>query len=300
MEEIRRYYDKQITLEEMMEHQVKELKAQKETMLLKEQLCEDIKTSHTPLIPYTVDQYQEVMVHRKEKLPYQHAGSLISCWGEKHSSRKQIMKFYLLLFPIVFLFGFLFTYTILENIKNCLTPASSYSMNVPAAIITLLILVVSIYYDYHLGSLLPSELYEFREKGIYYVNKDTQISRFEIRKAAREGTIEDHFDFASYEDIKLFKVGFHAFGRTPINGANIYSVDFRIFTTWDEMIHIDVGILGTSDEMVRLTAEILKEHAQKINDPYHILDHLSLEREAFYHYLDQIWWKKEYARVNKA
>lgn len=89
-------------------------------------------------------------------------------------------------------------------------------------------------------------MYEFREKGIYYVNKDTEISRFEIRKAAREGTIEDHFDFVSYEDIKLFKVGFHAFNRTPVNGTNTYSVDFRIFTTWDEMIHIDVGILSLS------------------------------------------------------
>lgn len=293
MEEIRRYYAGEISLEHLMEHQMKELNAQKEDMRLKEQLCEDIKDSKSPLVSYTVDQYQEVIAHKTEKLPYRDAGSLISSWGEKQISKHKIKYRYFLLIPFILLFVYSML-LILESTFFVNATIDDQTHLLISLIIAVAIVCFCLVYD---QNVLPAEYYEFREKGIYYVNKHSTISQRAVKQAVKHGHLEDCFDFVAYDDIRTFKVGFRCFAKAPANGGNAYALDFRIFTTWDECIKIDTGILGTSDEKVRITAEILKEYAKRIHDPYHILEHLDDDRMEFYHYLDRIWWSNEYKRV---
>lgn len=91
MEEIKCYYRKEISLEELMEHQMQELQAQHEDMQMKVCLCEDIKNSHSPLIPYIVEKYEEVLAHKSEKLPYEKAGSLISAWNKQEFHKRRVI-----------------------------------------------------------------------------------------------------------------------------------------------------------------------------------------------------------------
>ena len=67
IEEIKRYYANEISLQDLMDHQLIELKAQHNDMELKEKLCADIKDSNAPLIAYTVEKYEEILQHKKEK-----------------------------------------------------------------------------------------------------------------------------------------------------------------------------------------------------------------------------------------
>lgn len=298
MEDIRRYYAQEITLAELMDHQLQELALQQEECKVKEELCKDIKDSHSPLVSYTVEQYENVIAHKQEKLPYEKAGSLLVRWNQAYANKHRIKFYYLLAVPFVFFF----LYMLVTLVASLLDPDGTWSMTVIGSIlliITLLLVVIAMYYDWHFGAVLSKELYEFREQGIYYLNKDSHISFKEARKAAMQGTLEECYEFVSYQDIKVLKIGFHSFARTPGNGGNAYCIDFHILTTFDERITIHTGVLGVPDEKVRITAELLREHAQSVLDPYHILEHLDDDRDTFYTHLDQIWWKKEYARVGK-
>lgn len=296
MEEIKRYYRKEISLEELMEHQMQELQAQHEDMQLKVRLCEDIQQSRSPLVPYTVEKYAQIIEHKSEKLPYEQAGSLISAWNKQEFHKRRVLFLEACIAPIIFIFvcgGVSF----LWNLKESLTTGTYISTApVPALIISILITFLIVYSDYLLQKNFPGEFYEFRERGIYYLNQDSQKH---LLKILLKGNLEEQYEYVAYEDIKVFKVWFTMVARVPINGGNAYRVDFFIVTTNDERIRIDTGIFGTSDEKVRITAEILKEKAQRVIDPYHILEHLEDDPQTFYEYLDAFYYQREYARIEK-
>lgn len=296
MEEIKRYYQKKITLEALMEHQMVELSAQKEDMEMKERLCEDIKNSHSPLVPYTVEKYEEVISHKSEALPYEQAGTLISTWSKQHFHKRRVLFLEVCIAPVIFIFvcGCV---SFLWNLKDTLSTGSLVSeASMPAIIISLMLTLFLVCSDYFVTKNFPGEFYEFREKGIYYLNKD---SRRHLYWTILKGHIQDHYEYVAYEDISVFKIWFTMIAKVPVNGGNAYRIDFFIITNQDEVIRIDTGVFGTSDEKVRLTAEILKEKAQRVIDPYHILEHLDDDPKTFYDYLDTQYYKREYARIEK-
>lgn len=300
MEEIRRYYHKEITLDDLMNHQLKELESHQEDMKLKKSLCEDIRKGKSPLIPYTVDKYDQIIEHKSNQLPYKEAGSLLAQWGEKRSSKSRRIVISAFIFPFVFLFTNLLVGYIFSIAEMIETGQYSSQWSVSSFVIALIVSTLAVCFCFNAELSFPDELYEFCEHGISYINQDTKKFGRDIRRAKLNGKIEDCYDFIDYKDIKIFKVWYHDIGKTPINGAYVYAVDFRIFTSKDEMIRLDTGVFGTSDEKVRFTAEILKSHAQKVVDPFRILDHLDLNRDDFYKYIDGVHYKRIYKRLGKS
>ena len=296
MEEIRRYYNSEITLQQLMKHQLNELKAMHQDMNLKERLCEDIKNSKLPLVSYTVEQYDQVIQHKRETTPIESAGSLISTWNQTEHSRSRMFFLECFLFPFIWLFTS-FIVILLFNLNHIIsTKQFNIEYSWPSILIVTIISLLICYYDYGF-MVLPDELYEFRENGIYYMRKDSRKQYRKMKKLSRIGRIEDCMAFIPYEDIEILKVWFHMVAKTPINGGNAYQVDFYLISKFDEVIRINTGMLGVSDEKVKLTAEILKEHANKVVDPYHLLPALDLDREKFYNYLDRLYYKREHIRV---
>lgn len=297
MEEIRRYYTSEITLEELMNHQVKELQSQHEDMRLKEELCESIKKNKLPLISYTVEQYEKVMQHKSERVPFTEAGNLIATWNKTEYSKKRIIFMECLVFPFIYLFvgSIVFTITSFPHILETQSFELQYTW--PAILITLILCCCISYTDYMYSCYLPNELYEFCEKGIYYMKKDGRKNFWKMKQSLKTKKLEDCMNFVAYENIEIFKVWFHVVARAPLNGSNAYQVDFYICTSTDELIEINTGMLGVSDEKIKLTAEILKEHAKKVIDPFRILSHLDLDREQYYEYLDEVYRRKEHLRV---
>lgn len=297
MEEIRRYYDQEISLQELMNHQLKELKFQHEQIQLKEELCEDIKKSKIPLISYTVNQYDEIMQHKKEKTPYQEANTMLAAWNKQENSKKRILLVEILIFPLVWilvswLVFFIGSVPYILEHKEMVIQYHWLSF-----VITTLIALFISWSDYCVGVKLPNELYEFRENGIYYYDTKNKIQYLKLYKKTRKGDIESCFKFVPYEDVETFKVWFHLVAKTPVNGGNAYQLDFYIYTTQDDLIKINTGLIGVSDEKIKLTAEILKEYANKVIDPFHILDHLDLDNYKFYEYLDEVYRRREHKRV---
>lgn len=300
MEEIRRYYAHEISLQEIMDHQMKELELQHEELQLKEKLCEDIKKSNVPLISYTVKQYDDIIQHKREKTPFQEAGSLISVWNQQRMSKKRLIFIEILTFPLLWIFTswIIFFLASLPHILHVGAWEIQYEWY-SFVIATILTFIIS-WSDYCISTKLPNELYEFRENGIYYYRKESKKRYLALLHAARKNRIEDCFSFVSYQDIRTFKVWFHIVAKTPINGGNVYQIDFYIFTKNDQIIRINTGMIGVTDEKIRLTAEILREYADKIMDPFHILDHLDLDRYQFYAYLDEICLRKEQIKHHKS
>lgn len=296
MEEIKRYYAKEITLMQLMAHQKDELKAQQNDMSMKVKLCEDIEKRNTPLIEYTVDQYVQAIDTHEDNLPYDKAGSLLASWGEQQYTKKRLIMLECIVAPVLYCFTFGILYY-LFMIPDALHWLSFESVQPYIWIFALPLTFIFVYLDFLNQRKHPGELYEFCEHGIYYVNKDTRIKFHDAHKAIRSGDIQNCYDFVSYDDIKIFKVWYKSVGRAPVNGAHVYQVDFRIYTTNDEMILIDTGIVQTSDEKVIVTAQLLKQYAKKTIDPFRILEHLQDDRYAFYDYLDNIHRLREHKRV---
>lgn len=295
MEEIRRYYHKEITLEQLMDHQVNELKLIHDDMNLKEKLCEDIKNSKIPLIDFTVQQYESVMEHKKERVPFDKAESFISKWNVIQYSKKRLLCMECFIFPFLWLFlGMLIS--LLIHIPNIIETKVFNMDHTPLSILITTIISLYICHEDYLINKMPSEIYEFSEKGVYYLKKRSYRQYKKIRKSLKYNHLEDVMDFICYEEIEVFKVWFHLVAKAPITG-NAYQVDFYIHTIHDESIRLNTGMIGTTDEKIRLTAEILKEKAKKIIDPFQILSHLHLEREPFYAYLDEVYRRKEHLRV---
>ncbi|RGB51756.1 MerR family transcriptional regulator [Absiella sp. AM10-20] len=296
IEEIKRYYANEISLQDLMDHQLIELKAQHNDMELKEKLCADIKDSNAPLIAYTVEKYEEILQHKKEKTPYEEAGSLISSWNHQKHSRKKIILIECITFPIIWFFSS-WIVLFIANIPHIL---QTHTMDIQYHWFTLLLsfifaLIVS-WSDFIVVDKFPYDLYEFHEKGIYYFD-ETKRKYIQLLKAAWKNDVESCYQYVAYDDIRILKIWFHMVAKAPINGGNAYQIDLFLYTKDDELLRINTGMFGVSDEKVKLTVEILKEHADKVIDPYHIIEHLDDSREDFYKYLDDLYWKREHIRV---
>ena len=282
IEEIKRYDRKEITLEEMMQHQMMELKAKHQEMTSKEQLCEQISSQHLPLTTYCVNEYEFSLQQRKNLTPYESAGNMITKWCEEGYSKKRSLFVNIVSFIVWWPILYLIVYTCFQN--------GSLSMLI-TTFLTLFILILNSFY-----LILPYELYEFKEQGIYYIKREKE-GKNKLWKIVRGKNIIDFYDFIAYDDIQICKIYYHVAGRIPINGQNVYQLDFYVYTIYDELIHLNPGILNVSDQQVRLTAEILREKAKKTMDPFHILEHLDLNEEDFYQYINTIHHKREHLRV---
>ena len=292
MEEIKRYQQNEITLEELMDHQMKELAAQHDDMRLKEKLCEDIKESKSPLISYTVNQYEEIMQHQREKTPYENAGSLLTSWNQMKNNENRSQMIIIISIPFIFMSIGIAYITISKALA-----AAQYTIftTLEIFLVALILFTVIFYFFYNYRSIIIEEMYEFREKGIYYISKET-VKNKKIKRTWSTKKLHSYMDFLSYQDIDVLKIWFHQVARAPLTG-NIYQVDFYLLSSEGNIIHIDTGLFGVSDEKIKITAEICKEYAKKIIDPFHILEHLDDDRYVFQDYLDAMYSKKERQRV---
>ncbi|MEG0469888.1 MAG: MerR family transcriptional regulator [Longicatena sp.] len=297
MEEIRRYYEHEITLEELMEHQAKELQSLHHEMQMKEKLCEDIQKSKIPLTSYTMDHYEDIIVHKREHIPLDKAGDLISSWNKTQYSKKRLFFIACCMFPICWILVGFFVVLTLNLIDLSQNKEASETFPLVVIVVTTIIVAVIGFFYFNVSIFLPRELYEFREKGIYYVKKQDEKGYLKMVSQIRKGKIEEAMSFLPYEDIDVFKVWFHVVAKTPVNGANVYQIDFYVITRFDEVIHIHTGMVGVSQEKVRLTAEILKEHAKTIRDPFKILEHMDQSDQEFYDFLNEVYRRKEHLRV---
>lgn len=297
MEEIRRYYANELTLEELMSLQTKELICKHEELKMKQELCENIKQSQAPLIPYTIDQYEEVLSHKREKLPYEEAGTLISRWGKQESNQKRIFIIELLVFPLVFLMVFVCVSFIFNMPKMAEEGKIVHEISFPILLIAIVISLLISISDYMIQKNFSGELYEFREKGIYYINQAVQKQYFKLMRHALTGRLKDCYEYIAYEDLKTVKVWFSMVARTPINGGNAYAIYFYLTTTDGRKLKLEPGLFGVSDERLYLSAELLKEYAQRVIDPFDIISHLHDDRKTFYQYLDKTYHDRVYERL---
>lgn len=294
LEDIRHYYDDQWTLRNVMEHRLKELDEQQSNVEQMKQLCEQLKGSDSPLIPYVVNLFDGYL--KEDHTKKQYAGSSISKWG-KNRSRNRSILLCICLFPFVFMFvsGGISLITSIPNmsIQTGLTihytPWGLFIGTILTIIAVAYITVIS----------FSEEYYEFCERGFYYIDQEHRKFSIKLLKAIYSGNLQSYAHYVDYQDIRRFKPIIRTLGRVPVNGDNIYETDFVIFTNQDEVININSGVLGVSNEKVLLIAEILKEKSASMYDPYHILKGLTLPEDKYYAFIDRQYRKAKKERLEK-
>lgn len=294
LEDIRHYYNDGWTLKDVMEHRLKELDEQQANVEVIKQLCEQLKVSDTPFIPYIVNLFDGYL---KEEHPHDiKSGSVISKWGKNRSRNRAILLLFVL-FPFVFLFiggGMALVISIPEmNVDTGLVIHYEPWVFVVGVVISFFIsAIVSV-------TSLSEEYYEFCERGFYYIDAKQRKFSLKLLKAVFSGNLQNYAHYVDYHDIVRFKPVIRAIGRVPVNGDNVYETDFVIFTKHDEVILINSGVLGVSNEKVLLVAEILKEKAANTFDPHQILKGLRLSPEKYYSYVDNIYRTNKKNRLKK-
>lgn len=284
IEDIRSYFRKQVSLNELMKKRKEELRTQKEDVQSLLEICESIEKQDLPLTEYTTNNIDHVLDARNRHEKKRYGKLLTSEWGSE-DIRKTIRK--------KFLFSLLITlFMSLLTVNFFLIILSQYEIIQVYSLAYNLVMVFTILFGtLTIGvNLVKDNHFELHEDGVYFINTNTTINSFKYFWHVLKDTYLEDMEFIDYDDIETVKAGVQEAGMI-MGGDYLFKFYLVIFTKDDRAVRLDSDLFFNGQHFL-MTLRILHEKAPKWIDPKHLAQLLEMPNEKAYNILNQYYWNK--------
>lgn len=284
IEDIRSYFKKQVSLNELMKKRKEELRTQKEDVQAMLEICESIEKQNLPLTEYTTNNIDHVLNARNRHEKKRYGKLLTSEWGSE-DIRKTIRK--------KFLFSLLITLSMsILTVNFFLIILSQYEIiQVYSLAYNLVMLFTILFGTLTIGvNLVKDNHFELHEDGVYFINTNTTINSFKYFWHVLKDTYLEDMEFIDYEDIEAVKAGVQEAGMI-MGGDYLFKFYLVIFTKDDRAVRLDSDLFFNGQHFL-MTLRILHEKAPKWIDPKHLAQLLEMPNEKAYNILNQYYWNR--------
>lgn len=284
IEDIRSYFKKQVSLNELMKKRKEELRTQKEDVQAMLEICESIEKQNLPLTEYTTNNIDHVLNARNRHEKKRYGKLLTSEWGSE-DIRKTIRK--------KFLFSLLITLSMsILTVNFFLIILSQYEIiQVYSLAYNLVMLFTILFGTLTIGvNLVKDNHFELHEDGVYFINTNTTINSFKYFWHVLKDTYLEDMEFIDYDDIEAVKAGVQEAGMI-MGGDYLFKFYLVIFTKDDRAVRLDSDLFFNGQHFL-MTLRILHEKAPKWIDPKHLAQLLEMPNEKAYNILNQYYWNR--------
>lgn len=284
IEDIKRYFRKEISFNQLMEQREDELKSQKKDVESLLKLCEEIKKQDLPLSSYPTKVYDHLLNNRQITHPRENGKLLTSEW-QTHHGKKWIMKIFgLLIFPM-FLISIILVYDYMKlfNQEGWSSDNAPQIVFLTCVLMAVLIVVVG-------AKICRSNHFELHEEGVYFITRYSDVKMWKYFRGVLANDYLKYMEFIHYEDIKMVKAGVQEAGMI-MGGNHLFTFYLVIFTWDDRAIRLDSDLF-TGKNHFMTTLRILHDKSPKWIDPKHLAELLELPHEKAYKILDDYYWSK--------
>lgn len=289
IEDIRSYFRKQVSLNELMKKRKEELRTQKEDVQAMLEICESIEKQNLPLTEYTTNTIESALNNRTNKNSVKHYGKVLTSNVSNRFTRKNFIAGFvisniIIVFVTLLICMNLYNWVFMKYYPNILTQSQVNSLT----FVTIILVMIACFVATVLDS--KNQNFELREEGIYYMDKNVEKSSWTCFKNIMKNEAIKNFDFISYDDIIAIKTDVEEAGMI-MGGDYLFKFYLVIFTNDDKAIRLD-SKLFTNREHFLITLRILHEKAPKWIDPKHLAQLLEMPNEKAYNILNQYYWNR--------
>lgn len=289
IEDIRSYFRKQVSLNELMKKRKEELRTQKEDVQSLLEICESIEKQDLPLTEYTTNTIESALNNRANKNSVKHYGKVLTSNVSNRFTRKNFIAGFvisniIIVFVTLLICINLYNLVFMKYYPNVLTQSQVNSLT----FVTIILVMIACFVATVLDS--KNQNFELREEGIYYMDKNVEKSSWTCFKNIMKNEAIKNFDFISYDDIIAIKTDVEEAGMI-MGGDYLFKFYLVIFTNDDKAIRLD-SKLFTNREHFLITLRILHEKAPKWIDPKHLAQLLEMPNEKAYNILNQYYWNR--------
>ena len=288
IEDIRAYFKKQVSLNELMKKRKEELINQKEDVQSLLDICEKIEKQDLPLTEYTTNNIEKVLNNRSNYTHDKQYGKILTSNIKNRLSRKSVIWDFLWgTAVIVFV-----TWVICFNLFNQIFSEYS-SISMPSQIdeLTFLMIILAIIFCFiYMVIGTKSNYFELREDGIYFIDSNVNKSAWTCFKNIMKNETIKNFDFIHYDDISAVKAGVQKAGMIT-GGDYLFKFYLVVFTKDDRAIRLDSNLFFNGKHFMT-TLKILHDKAPKWIDPKHLAQLLEMPHEKAYKILNDHYWSK--------
>ncbi len=288
IEDIRSYFRKQVSLNELMKKRKEELRTQKEDVQSLLEICESIEKQDLPLIEYTTNTIESALHNRTNKSSIKQYGKILTSNVSNRLTRKSFIGGFVVSSIIIVFVTLLVCMNLYDLVfmkySNILTQSQVNSLTFVTIILAIIACFVATIFD------SKNQYFELREEGIYFMDPNANKSSWNCFKNIMRNEAIKNFDFIDYDDIIAVKAGVQEAGMIT-GGDYLFKFYLVVFTIDDRAIRLD-SRLFTNGEHFLITLRILHEKAPKWIDPKHLAQLLEMPNEKAYKILNQYYWNK--------
>lgn len=284
IEDIRSYFRKQVSLNELMKKRKEELKAQKEDVWSLLEICESIEKHDLPLTEYTINNINQVLDTRNRHENKKYGKLLTSEWGSQDIRKTIYKKFLLSLLITLFISNLTMNFFLIILSKYEIIEVYSLSYN-------LIMIFTVLFGTLTIGiSLVKDNHFELHEDGVYFINTNTTFNSFKYFWHVLKDTYLQDMEFIGYDDIVAVKAGVQEAGMI-MGGDYLFKFYLVIFTNDDRAVRLDSDLFFNGKHFL-MTLRILHEKSPKWIDPKHLAQLLEMPNEKAYKILNEYYWNK--------
>lgn len=288
IEDIRSYFRKQVSLNELMKKRKEELRTQKEDVQSLLEICESIEKQDLPLIEYTTNTIESALHNRTNKSSIKQYGKILTSNVSNRLTRKSFIGGFVVLSIIIVFVTLLVCMNLYDLVfmkySNILTQSQVNSLTFVTIILAIIACFIATIFD------SKNQYFELREEGIYFMDSNINKSSWNCFKNIMRNETIKNFDFIDYNDIVAVKAGVQEAGMI-MGGDYLFKFYLVVFTIDDRAIRLD-SRLFTNGEHFLITLRILHEKAPKWIDPKHLAQLLEMPNEKAYKILNEYYWNK--------
>ena len=284
IEDIRKFFKKQISLNELMKQRIDELSKQKDDVQILLEICNNIEKQDLPLTEYTTGNIDLALGSRNVENKRRYGKLLTSEWGN-YNTRKAILKN---MIPSLIYAGWwvgmliFFTFSLLS--LNKIVEFNTWQAQL-ILVSTILIGTLTV------GMMLvKNNHYELHEDGIYFINTNTTISSISYFYHVLKNDYLKYMEFIDYEEISVVKTGVQEAGMIT-GGDYLFKFYLVVFTKNDRAVRLDSDLFFNGKHFLT-TLRILHDKAPKWVDPKHLAKLLEMPKDKAYNILNTYYWNK--------
>ncbi len=287
MEDIRSYFKKQISLNELMKKRREELTHQKQDVQSLLDICEKIETQNLPLTEYTTNTIESVLKERVNNTHERQYGKVLTSNIQNRLSRKRIVIGTLCSTALVVLITWIVCYNLFHLISRYSDSLTSSQVNT----LTLFMMILAAVFCF-IGMILgtKSNYFELREDGIYFMDSNIRKSAWTCFKNVMKDEAIKNFEFIHYDDISAVKANVQEAGMFT-GGDYLFTFYLVVFTKDDRAIRLD-SELFFNEKHFMTALRILHDKAPKWIDPKHLAQVLEMPPKKAYEILNTYYWNK--------
>lgn len=284
IDSIKAYFKKEKTFYQIIQERKQELNRQRKDMDAIYQMCEQLENQKFPLSSSVTNLIEDTLQEKRYRSKKPVYGRLLSSNVKNRLSRRAVLINSIAGLLIFFVLGYLF----LGNLLNTLFKNSgNFSQPMINSLIFILVLILTFLMSVYM---CKTTYFELREDGIYYLDKQSPCSSWDLFIHILKNDYLSCMEFVSFDDLVAVKVDAQTKGM--ITGGNHFISFFIILFTKDERaIRLDSNLFY-GEEHFMLVFRVLHDKAPKWIDPKHLDNILEMSHEKAYKFLDDYFWEK--------